>query len=898
MEAGSSRADAKMLARMELKDYPADVARLYSGGGFHQLGKGLKSIWDETTKRKIDNNASLDNPASLEAIRRLMQQKDIIVMRTDIRNLNSFDPLIATVDRVDISAFPNELIIAKKIGDPRMIVLDAGKNLRQIQIKRAMQHLHNKSAKGSLFSDAASTMFSQAGWKVGADAIRDIGRRFKDTERLNKAEDFFYIEPRFQRLGADDTGFHVKNANSYAASIMKQAAKRLITEAERIGYDARVLEDAVIVAETPSLLKKYEGTPLGEFSQFMRTEFDNARQILKDHGIDVNFKRRMQKTITQKLKDAIKLNDRAKIQQYQKALEKLDDFEFVSIPKNMWFEAMMQNPKTEAKALRILNSTKRRILRISDMADFLGKKVNAMDVMGAYYQKMANDMALGKIIEAGLEDGMITVDKQVAGRMKYEQISGHEAPAFAKYYMHPVLRKTLHNEFIRRVNPNLVNQATSLTKMLTFDAPWYLGYYDIHQAAVLRGWRQLPGILRDSWEGYKMIKDNHPEVKLAQDNGLTSTPYPQPFETAMKSIQDMHRGLPARIADIWHENLHPIKKFKEGKGKGMGRLPVLPEVYAVLWDTAWNMFDAPIRQGTYNYLRRQGMDVRNAAQQAALYHGDYAAVPRSTRVQLNKALYTPTFKIAMAKLYGRLVKEAITGKNTIKYAKLGRKQALAGIGTIMLTNAAFDLWLTEGMGFERDSWGRRYSKNVETDKGMEKFTMTLSHPQNLGPKYVEKMINAFVTKEPGSMQRLLRSGKYEFTPLLVIGWDSMWNSSPEGQIYNTYDDDLVKAQKIAGHGIRSISSWANSAFPTQDTKRTKDAFTREVGAGLDILLGSISHQYLGKPKYKRQQQRMANAKANFKKDLARLRERGDFDAGNFGMILKNYLADVNDIWSD
>ena len=71
---------------------------------------------------------------------------------------------------------------------------------------------------------------------------------------------------------------------------MKQSAKRLITEAERIGYDAKILQDAVVVAETPSLLAKFEGTPLGEFAQFMRNEFDNARTMLQEHGIDVNFK--------------------------------------------------------------------------------------------------------------------------------------------------------------------------------------------------------------------------------------------------------------------------------------------------------------------------------------------------------------------------------------------------------------------------------------------------------------------------------------------------------------------------------------------------------------------------------------------------------------------------------
>ncbi|MHA2066201.1 MAG: hypothetical protein ACXABY_17655, partial [Candidatus Thorarchaeota archaeon] len=110
--------------------------KLYTGGAYSKMGKGLKDIWDKTTKQEIENNASLDNPASREAINRLVAQEDMMFVRGDIRNPKQLDPMIPTVDRVDISAGKNQVILAKKHGDPRLIVIDSGANLNRAQVQR------------------------------------------------------------------------------------------------------------------------------------------------------------------------------------------------------------------------------------------------------------------------------------------------------------------------------------------------------------------------------------------------------------------------------------------------------------------------------------------------------------------------------------------------------------------------------------------------------------------------------------------------------------------------------------------------------------------------------------------------------------------------------------------
>ncbi|MHA2068413.1 MAG: hypothetical protein ACXABY_28960, partial [Candidatus Thorarchaeota archaeon] len=297
---------------------------------------------------------------------------------------------------------------------------------------------------------------------------------------------------------------------------------------------------------------------------------------------------------------------------------------------------------------------------------------------------------------------------------------------------------------------------------------------------------------------------------------------------------------------------------------------------------------------SYNHLRKMGMDPRNAAQTAALYHGDYAAVPRNTRVALNKVLYTPTFKIAMAKLHGRLIKSSL-GMGDVKYANLGRKAAMGSIGTIALTNLAFDMFFTEGLGFDRESWGRRYSKEVETEDGTKRFNVTLSHPQNLVPKYYDKVAKIFGTTEPGKIKRAINALNLEMTPALSIVAQMVMNDAGMGRvIYNNYDDDHVKLRKSAAHTLRRLSSYFKTAYPTDGDRKVKEAFRKEVGLVLATVLNTISYQYLGRTKEERLMGRLNRAKRNIEQDIYRELNRDVVDDNAINSIFDNFMRDIDD----
>ncbi|MHA2064774.1 MAG: hypothetical protein ACXABY_10410 [Candidatus Thorarchaeota archaeon] len=881
---------------------------LHTGGVYRNLGRRLKGIWDEATQKTI-NNASGESAASYEALKRLASQEDMIFFRIDGKKPNVLEPIALTVDLADLSAGNGKVILGKKIGDPRLIIMDSGADLSVAATRRMVNNWQRRANKATLADYSLDRLFANGGYEMASKAMSDTLRKLSDNQIINAVEDFFYIEPRFTRLGAEETAFHMKNANSFSSAVMREGAAKLIEQAEKVGYDPKVLKDAVLIAESKKLLAEKAGTPAGDLAAWMRKEFDAALKRLNQEGVMVNFKERIGRKITQKLKDAIEVNQanptaetRADVVKYRNALEKLQDFEFVSIPKSMWFEELLSAPKTENKALRILNSKERRILSIGDMEPFLGDKISAMDVMGNYFYKLGNDLAVGKIINAALEEGMATKSRKLATELNFERISAADAPAFADYYMHPTLRATLQNEFITRVNPSMINQVTSLTKMMTFDSPWFLGYYNLIQAAWLRGPHHIPGIIMDSVKAYKQIKNMHPEFRMALENGLQSTPYPQPFETTLKTVQEMHKGLPKRALEVITENTPGKMMHKAKHGKKLGRLPVIPEFYALAWDTAWNMFDLPVRMGTYNWLRKKGYNPRQSAQTAALYHGDYAAIPRSTRVMLNKMLYTPTFKIAMAKLHGKMIRGTVPeifGQQKGPHQFLKRGTAVKSAMYWWMTNQAFDTWLTHGMGFQQESWGRRYSKMVETEDGMSKMFVTLAHPMNLLPKYGEKLAKIWEKGNPGAVMRAFTQLKYDMTPLLTIGMGALENKGIGGQpITNTYDNLRTKARKVAKFGVTQISSWAQKAFPSNEDRKTKKAFYDEVGFGLAFFLDTISNQYLGSTKDEKLIRDLERARRSLYQDLYRTLDRDDLSDENFNELLDNFGKHIDNLMEE
>jgi hypothetical protein len=888
------------------KGYILEPGKVYTGGTYAEVGRGLKKIWDEVTQNRITNNASGESAASIEALNRLAEQHDMLFFRTNVNNPKSLEHLIPTVDRVDLRAMKDQIIFAKKIGDPRIIHIESGPNLNRARSNQVLEGIQQRANSGSLSQGATVEFFTGGSYHKAAELMKDLIRKVKDSQRVHRLHDAFYVEPRFERLGGDETAFHTKNVNSLSTAIMEDGVKKLIEQTK--GMPLEALEEAVLLAEQPSRLKGREGTPEGKVAIWMRKEFTNARQLLERNGIKVNFKERMLNTLTGRLKQELlkkekTKTDRIKINRLKRAIEKLDDFEFVSIPKNMWMEDLLGSPKTENAALRILTDRKRQTLKLSDMQKFLDKRTNAVDVMASYYHKLGSDIALSKVFKAAVDEGLATLSPSQAKSLGYRKLPAHEAPSFAKYYMHDVLRQYLQKEFINKSFPSLLGQLTSTVKMMTFDSPWYLGYYNLHQAAMLRSWHSMADPRMGTFLGEfklanKMIRESHPEVMLAKQNGLASTPYPKQVENLIKDMHRTNQGMFRRsfemVKDMGEWTYKPVQRFKGGKG--IGRVPIVSDFYSAAWDIAWNNFDFPVRMTSYNWLRKQGYDPRQAAQTAARFHGDYAAIPRSMRVKLNKILYTPTFKLAMLKLHGEILSAALKGEAAGPAAfKLTRRKALGSIGTVLLTNLFFDQLMTKSFGFERKFFGRRYSKEVETENGLEELNITFSSPQNFSFKYAERLSKMFQHGfDPKTAQQVFRANKYEITPLFTILNDTMIrNKSAKGKnIYNTYDDNSTKWKKSAKYAALEINSHLKALFPDKEGMRVKRAMAQEMGASLSFLIRTLANGYLTTTELEKLERKLNHAERQFNEDLNSIAENENFNALSVEEVQKNFFRDI------
>ena len=264
----------------------------------------------------------------------------------------------------------------------------------------------------------------------------------------------------------------------------------------------------------------------------------------------------------------------------------------------------------------------------------------------------------------------------------------------------------------------LLDKGLALTKMGQFINPLFLPIYDVWQATMagsispLRPIRTFKNIQRAVTD-FRSQGDSWQEAGL---HGARSTPYVNPIAQYDEYIQ--------RIAE------HPNPFIRAMNG--IFSQDILRQTYNTSWKTAWAL-DGFVRQITYRHLSDNlGFKPSDAGRLTALYHADYAGIPTSTRKKLNRVFFTPSFKVAMSKLYLRMIKDSISvsvkaGENIIKGRRIGEnisqeeKLMMGGLGRTIGIVMTMDILMTSFMGFERDEWGRRYTKEVETTEGKKEL---------------------------------------------------------------------------------------------------------------------------------------------------------------------------------
>jgi len=253
---------------------------------------------------------------------------------------------------------------------------------------------------------------------------------------------------------------------------------------------------------------------------------------------------------------------------------------------------------------------------------------------------------------------------------------------------------------------------------------------------------------------------------------------------------------------------------------------------------------------------KQGYTPAEAAQIAALHHGDYAMMSPELRKVVNKIFFTPVFRVTMAKLHASQAKalgdmlidagKKITGKGGDK-AKEKRTGLLVGsaIATLGL------MWgrkkLMERWGFEEKDLGYRYVKEVEDPETgqMKELVITIPSPDNVWLREYHrwKTFPSDTEELDGLMNRL----KWELHPMWRMTLMNLQNRKVNGDpIYNVFDPPAkiaVDRMKFSFNEIVRVVGRFDG-YNKEQKKNAQKAFRQDVGPVWYYVLKPTMNHYL------------------------------------------------------
>ena len=252
-----------------------------------------------------------------------------------------------------------------------------------------------------------------------------------------------------------------------------------------------------------------------------------------------------------------------------------------------------------------------------------------------------------------------------------------------------------------------------------------------------------------------------------------------------------------------------------------------------------------IRQISWRFLTDgKGMSGIDAAQRAALIHGDYAGVPGKTRRALNLVFFTPTFKVAMAKAYLSMINDA--GKVIQGNPNADTYDNAMGLIRILGVLTAIDTLMVYGLGWEREEFGRLYKRLTDTDEGTKELVVNLGGPHNLAQKFIGRWIDATAPEVTNSMEKLLRSMSWELHPIWRKVIEITTNKDTAGkEIVGTFMSGREKWIRRTHHALTGIVSMYRILFAEgiEDPKAVA-AFRKESGQLLEMIMSPFAFKYL------------------------------------------------------
>lgn len=679
-------------------------------------------------------------------------------------------------------------------------------------------------------------------WNKLNDRFSDISARWGKI---------WSVEDPFRRVGGNETGRMAKLYYSTIENSQREAVD-LINTLKSKGYDRRDRGIITLLAEGKELPEKYR-QKYQEGYDLVRDYFDKSFEQLKE--VDALSKpfpdsliARIEKenadlqTSMKKAKSEAERNELlAKYRENQRTINQLRNTSFVHIPYADWFTSLHERGGEGGRrlinAINSLTNKQRKSVSIADLLNsgaIKPENIDIADVLGSYGMRKGKDLGIYKIMKAAQEEGLASTTR----REGFERIPKWASNVANKFYVHPAVYDFL-TPILKR-EPNAFLNFMGKVKGWQFYNPLFLPGYDLYQSAMLGTVNPLRPI-KTARYFRKAIQDvltKNENYQTALEEGLASSPFNITQQEYQRMIERSKQSVPERFQE-W---LSP---------------KIMDKIYEASSEIAWQL-DRTIRMASYNKLLEDGYSPKDAAQIAAEFHADYASVPPKTRRFLNGVFFTPTFKVAMGKLWKNMAKgTAKVGKAILKGEKIDPKDRTYAQGMVntMALLGAMHLWMTRN-GFDADIYGYRYSKPVVNDEGEDKeLVIVLPSPANLPIKYAGRAYNAL--SDPGELnawEKIARNMSWEISPVWRITGNLITNKSESGAPItdipgNTPAERALDRMKYVAN---QVLPWTQLGEIDEDTAKSLQKVDEELGQTTEFILRPFMNHYVRDSYEKRQ----------------------------------------------
>lgn len=756
---------------------------------------------------------------------------------------------------------------------------------------------------------------------VERDTLADHAQKW-----TTKLANVFSVEHRF--LTTTETAFNVKNFFSEQTRHVDEALKlaQNIAALSRRGFkpDPQFLQETTLMAEQTKLRSKLipeQQTAVKLWDMYKQ----NFQTRYKNLDVEYRPHRNVVRALAAEKTKRTELGEN--VRYLEIGLDRLQKLKNVTLEASLLMEHVTRkNPRTASLIYAELARMNKREVSLKSVLEtglIEPEQLNIVDLVGMAGRRLGQDSAILKIREAAVAEKLAKKGKAPLE----EQSLWANAPAHTAFFDGYIVRTPLKEWLYRMTKPEnrawqIIDKGIASIKMAAFYNPFFLPMYDVYQAGMIGALKPhligtavgatvggLPGAAVGFAVGEAAARTlsrglYHALAKTdryfeANENGLSSVPYPNPFEshaemfdrirlaaapTDRMAMSAMAEGVALAKDTFRHGDLTKALQ-EQDHVRAMklvaGTFPrALKNMYNLSWGAAWTL-DRGVRMATYEYMRGQGFGAREAAQIAARAHGDYASVPMETRKMLNRVFFTPTFKIAMAKFQIEMVTSAIRGvrapTDVIKAAlgkteaveKLTPRQAQFAAG-LLYTSAiltGYHLFMTS-QGFDTDEFATKYSRPTLTDEGPKQLVVTHSTPANLYIKYWKRVRDSFSAGPQTALQSLANRFSWEITPAFRVANNMIKNRDDNGDpILLITDNDEDKVYKLSKYAIMNTYQMLGLLGSDENQAEARKKLAEESGQLFELAVRPFTFSYLKDVESSIMRSKMSRLMREFQRDI-------------------------------